>query len=343
MSPTRAAGRAILLAAILVIPAAGAERAAPASAGVLTQAGVPGGPLAAGTLRRLLLVDGVRAGSRIVAVGDGGTIALTDDDGSTWRRAAAPPAPLLTAVTFADAKHGWAVGHDTVILATTDGGETWALQYSAPAEQRPLLSVLFLDAQRGITVGAYGAYLETTDGGGTWNARKVIAEDKHLNAIVSLPSSASVGGVPRLLIFGEEGTILASANEGRDWKKVASPYKGSLFGAVVAGDGAVLAFGLRGKIYRSADGGETWSAVENASTASLMGGVRLPDGAIVLAGGAGTVLVSRDDGRSFGALPSGTAKALSKPLLGAPNAVMILGEGGARMLPLPLARRTAVR
>jgi hypothetical protein len=55
------------------------------------------------------------------------------------------------------------------------------------------------------------------------------------------------------------------------------------------------------------------------------------------------VLVSRDDGRSFGPLATGTAKALSKPLLGAPNAVMILGEGGARMLPLPLARRTAVR
>jgi photosystem II stability/assembly factor-like uncharacterized protein len=340
MSPTRAAGRAIFLAAILLAPAlAGAQGpapAAPVAPGATAPAIVPGGPLPQATLQRLLLIDGVRIGSRIVAVGDGGTIAVTDDDGATWRRAAAPAAPLLTAVTFADAKHGWAVGHDTVILASADGGESWTLQYSAPAEQRPLLSVLFLDAQRGIAVGAYGAYLETADGGRTWNARKVIAEDKHFNAIVRVSDT-------RLLILGEEGTILASANEGRDWTKVASPYKGSLFGAVVAADGAVVAFGLRGKIYRSADGGVTWSAVDNASTATLMGGARLPDGALVLAGGAGTVLVSRDDGRSFGRLETGTAKGFSKPLLGAPNAVMILGEGGARMLPLPLARRTAVR
>ena len=334
MSPTRAAGRAILLAAMLLAPAlAGAQgTAAPAPARAI----VPGGPLPQATVRRLLLVDGVRVGGRIVAVGDGGTIALTDDDGATWRRAAAPAAPLLTAVAFADAKHGWAVGHDTVILASEDGGESWTLQYAAPAEQRPLLSVLFLDALHGIAVGAYGAYLETADGGRTWNARKVIAEDKHLNAIVRVSGT-------RLLILGEEGTILASSNEGRDWTKGASPYKGSLFGGVVAADGAVIAFGLRGRIYHSVDAGETWTAVDNASTATLMGGSRLPDGAIVLAGGAGTVLVSRDDGRSFGPLQSGTAKALSKPVLGAPNAVMVLGEGGARMLPLPLARKAAAR
>ena len=334
MSSTRAAGRAILLAAMLLAPAfAGAEGPpAPPPA----RAVVPGGPLSQATVRRLLLVDGVRVGGRIVAVGDGGTIALTDDDGATWRRATAPVAPLLTAVAFADAKHGWAVGHDAVILASGDGGESWTLQYSAPAEERPLLSVLFLDALRGIAVGAYGAYLETADGGRTWNARKVIAGDKHLNAIVRVSAT-------RLLILGEEGTILASSNEGRDWTKAASPYRGSLFGGVVAADGAVVAFGLRGKIFRSTDAGETWSAVDDASTATLMGGVRLPDGAIVLAGGAGTVLVSRDDGRSFGPLETGTARALAKPLLGAPNAVMVLGEGGARMLPLPLARKAAAR
>jgi len=332
MSPTRAAGCAILLAAILLAPALAGAQGAPGP----PRAIVPAAPLPQATLRRLLLIDGVRVGSRIVAVGDAGTIALTDDDGATWRRAAAPVAPLLTAVAFADAKHGWAVGHDTVILASEDGGESWGLQYSAPAEQRPLLSVLFLDARHGIAVGAYGAYLETPDGGRTWSGRKIIAEDKHLNAIVRVSAS-------RLLIFGEEGTILASPNEGRDWAKVASPYKGSLFGGVVAADGGVVAFGLRGKIFRSADAGETWTAVHNASTATLMGGARLPDGAIVLAGSAGTVLVSRDDGRSFGPLETGTSKAFSKPLPGAPNAVMILGEGGARMLPLPLARRAAVR
>lgn len=312
MSQARAAGRAILLAAILLVPVAGTAQE----------------PVAPATVKRLLLLDAARVGSRVVAVGDGGYIVLTDDDGASWRRAAAPEAPLLTAVDFADARHGWAVGHDSVILATADGGATWTKQYAAPAEQRPLLAVLFLDALRGIAVGAYGAYFETADGGRTWNARKIIAEDRHFNGIVRIAG-------PRLMIFGEEGTILASANEGRDWTKVPSPYKGSLFGGVVAADGAVIAFGLRGRIYRSTDGGEAWSQVDNASTATLMGGSRLPDGAIVLAGSAGTVLVSRDNGRSFVPLETRTAKAFSKAIPGAADAVMLLGEGGAREVALP--------
>src|ERR1700687_821192 len=167
-------------------------------------------PIPPSTLQRLLLVDGTRLGARVVAVGDHGYIAYSDDDGASWRRAAAPAAPLLTALTFVDARHGWAVGHDALILATADGGESWTQQFSAPSEQRPLLSVAFLTPLSGIAVGAYGAYYETFDGGKSWNARKIIAEDKHFNAIVKLDPA-------RLLIFGEAGTILASNDAGKTW------------------------------------------------------------------------------------------------------------------------------
>lgn len=304
----------------------GASAAPPA--GVLPDAG----PMRATTMQRLLLVDAVHLGNRVVAVGDRGYILLSDDNGAKWTRAKAPAAPLLTALEFVDAKAGWAVGHDAVILATTDGGESWAQQFSAPSEQRPLLDVRFLDKTAGIAIGAYGAYYETADGGKSWNARKIIADDKHLNALVKLPDG-------KLLILGEAGTILASPDAGKTWAPVESPYKGSLFGAVVAKDGAVVAFGMRGRIYRSTDAGKSWKQVDNASVATLMGGSRLPDGAIVVAGAAGTALVSRDDGQSFVPITTGTTKAFSKAILGAPNAVLLLGEAGVREAPLPAARR----
>lgn len=288
------------------------------------------GPLSATTLQRLLLADAVRMGNRIVAVGDRGYIVLSDDGGASWKRARSPAAPLLTAVRFVDARRGWAVGHDSVILATADGGETWAQQFSSPAENRPLLDVLFLDASTGIAVGAYGAYYETADGGKTWNDRKASADDKHLNAIVRL-------GDGKLLILGEAGTILTSADAGKTWTPVTSPYKGSLFGAVVAEDGAVVAFGMRGRIFRSPDAGKTWSPVDNASAATLMGGSSLPGGAIVIAGSAGTALVSRDGGKSFVPLATGTTRAFSKAILGAPDSVLLLGESGPRSVPLPSA------
>ena len=320
MRKTRVAGLAAVAALALGAARAGAE--------ILPESG----PLPKVTMERLLLIDATHRGSRVIAVGDRGYIVLSDDNGKTWRRAKSPPAPLLTAVEFLDATRGWAVGHDSVILATTDGGETWTQQFSAPAEQRPLLDVTFVDANVGYAIGAYGAFYETADGGKSWNDRKVIADDKHLNAFVRLPNG-------RIIILGEAGTILLSKDDGKNWAGVPSPYKGSLFGGVVADDGAVIAYGLRGRIFRSTDAGLTWKAVDNPSVATLMGGSKLPDGALVIAGNGGTVLVSRDNGQSFVPLATGSTKAFSRAILGQPNAVILLGETGAREAALPLAKR----
>jgi photosystem II stability/assembly factor-like uncharacterized protein len=340
MSKAGAAGRALLFAILAPLAACGLAPGAhaPSEAEVLPAKG----PLAPATVKRLLLVDAARAGARIVAVGDEGWIVLSDDDGASWRRAAAPEGPLLTAVDFVDAQHGWAVGHDETILATADGGETWTKQFSLPSAPGPLLDVLFLDARHGIAVGAYGAYYETADGGGTWTARKIIAEDRHLNGIVRLPPDGAQAAA-RLMIVGEAGTILSSSDDGAHWASVASPYKGSLFGAVVASDGSVLAFGLRGKIFRSADGGATWTAVANASQATLMGGTRLADGSIVLAGAAGTVLASRDQGRTFAPLGSSeSARIYASALGGSRGEVLVFGDAGARAIPAA-AHGTALR
>lgn len=289
-------------------------------------------PFAPTTMQRLLLVDAERLGNRIVAVGDRGYIVLTDDHGTTWRRAKSPEAPLLTAVDFLDDQQGLAVGHDSVILRSADGGQSWTQAFSAPSEQRPLLDVLFTRKDLAIAVGAYGAYYESTDGGKTWNPRKVLGEDKHLNAILEL-------GEGRLLILGEAGLILGSDDWGKTWSPIESPYKGSLFGGIVADDGAVVAFGMRGRIYRSADKGKTWKQVDNASTATLMGGDKLPDGALVIAGAAGTALVSRDKGQSFVPVPAGTTRAFGKAILGAPSSILLLGETGARSVTVPLDRK----
>jgi len=286
------------------------------------------GPVYPQTMQRLLLVDAERFGNRIVAVGDRGYIVISDDFGKTWRRAKTPPAPLLTAIDLLDDRLGLAVGHDSVILSTADGGETWTQAFSAPSEQRPLLDVIFVKKDFAVAVGAYGAYYESSDVGKTWAARKITQDDKHFNAILEL-------GEGRLLILGEAGTMLVSNDWGKTWAPVASPYKGSLFGGIVAEDGAVIAFGMRGRIFRSKDKGATWSAVDNASTATLMGGDKLFDGAIVLAGAAGTTLVSRDNGKTFQPVQTKTTRALAKPVQGAPGVVLLLGESGPREASVP--------
>jgi photosystem II stability/assembly factor-like uncharacterized protein len=293
------------------------------------------GPLPARTMERLLVLNAVHIGNRVVAVGDRGYAVYSGDDGASWKRAkvnADAPVPLLTSVFFSDPMTGWAVGHDAVILATRDGGETWERQFFAPSEQKPLLDILFLDKNRGFAVGAYSSFYETADGGKTWSARKILNDDKHLNAIVRM-------GDEKVLIAGEAGALLRSDDGGKNWTTLESPYKGSYFGALVAEDGAVVIFGLRGKIFRSIDLGKSWKAIDNASLATLMGGTKLPDGTLVIAGSAGTVLVSRDNGHSFTPLATGSTRAYSKALLGSPNSVLLFGEAGVSTVAVASAKR----
>jgi len=319
---------AVAVAAAALFLGAPAGATSPSPAAGLLPAGEAVPPR---TVERLLFTDAVRVEARLIAVGDRGSILLGSPDGRAWRAAKAPAAPLLTAVRFLDAKRGWAVGHDAVILATADGGESWSQQFSAPKEQRPLLDVLFLDAARGFAVGAYGAFYETADGGGTWRPRAVLEEDRHLNGIVSL-------GEGRLLIVGESGTLLRSEDAGRTWSTVKSPYAGSLFGAVPLPGGVVVAFGLRGRVLRSADAGKSWALVESPASATLMGGTVLPDGTLVLAGAAGTLVASRDGGQSLFPLATGTSKPLAKAIAGE-GGLLAFGEGGVRPVALPASSR----
>ncbi len=318
------------------------------------------GPLSKQTMSRLLLTDSTRSGNRIVAVGDRGYIVFSDSNGETWERAKAPTnLPLLNSVHFADANTAWAVGHDAVILKSTDKGQTWAQIAAPPKEQRALMDILFVDANVGFIVGAYGAFYETTDGGKSWQSRKVIPavekpaekpatsgrrgdkkasrgveanddtdktsdEDKHLNALIKLSDT-------RLFIAGEAGTLLQSNDNGKTWSRVTSPYKGSFFGGVLAADGALLLYGLRGNIFRANDASlSSWTQVTTNTKASIMGATKLDDGSIIVTGLSGTILISRDNGKTFTAIPSGTTKGLATPLRGGSNSILVVGDAGPR-------------
>lgn len=84
----------------------------------------------------------------------------------TLSLAARSPSLRLNAVSFADARRGWAVGANGAVLATADGGRTWAAQESGT--ESDLFDVKFFDAREGWAVGSGGAAIHTSDGGQTW-------------------------------------------------------------------------------------------------------------------------------------------------------------------------------
>lgn len=268
-------------------------------------------------VERAVLLGAAQAGPRIVAVGERGLIALSDD-GQRWTQAPAPVSVTLTAVRFADAMHGVAVGHGGTVLATADGGRSWtrkldgrrlaqialdtarsgndaralkeAERLVADGADKPLLDVLLLDAKRWIVVGAYGFAFATDDAGErwvSWMPRLDNPKGQHLYVLRRQGEA--------LLIAGEQGLVLLSRDGGRSFRHIETPYKGSFFSAEFTGTNEIVLAGLRGNAWRSADGGANWSAVASPMPASITATAIAADGSLLAANQAGFVMALRGD------------------------------------------------
>lgn len=93
-----------------------------------------------------------------------------------WEATSIPPTSRFNDVYFTTPDSGWAVSGTAQIYRTTNGGETWSLQFSQPESH--LRSVGFLNGSRGfagnVGEGEFGttdrvALYETSDGGVNWS------------------------------------------------------------------------------------------------------------------------------------------------------------------------------
>ncbi|HJV24528.1 MAG TPA: YCF48-related protein [Aromatoleum sp.] len=306
---------------------------------------------------RALQLAVTRAGDRFVAVGERGTVLLSDDNGRSWRQAKRVPVSVaLTDVHFPTPQLGWAVGHSGVVLHSADGGETWerqldgkqaaqrvledAQQHAAEGEQgarrvreaeslvadgadKPLLSVHFADPQRGWVVGAYGLALGTADGGKSWRS---------LTASVPNPKGKHLyqvrGDGDHLLVAGEQGALFRSTDGGVSFQELRTPYAGTYFGVLNGRGTTLLAFGLRGNAWRSADGGATWEKVEIGQPVTIAAGSVLGDGSVVLGDESGRLMRSFDDGRSVAPVSVPPAAGLTGVAQAADGALILSGPRG---------------
>ncbi|WP_019620085.1 WD40/YVTN/BNR-like repeat-containing protein [Amphritea japonica] len=157
---------------------------------------------------------------------------------------------------------------------------------------RPFLDIWFKNSREGFIVGAFGLILRTNDGGDHWTPwfDKLDNPDAfHLNAIQHIGDA--------LYIAAEAGDIFRSDDWGQSWLRLESPYEGTFFGVVEAGEGNLIAYGLRGNAFISADKGASWAAIDTGTDAGLFGGARLAGGAVVLVGAGGTVLQLSSQGK----------------------------------------------
>jgi photosystem II stability/assembly factor-like uncharacterized protein len=245
------------------------------------------------------LLDATHAGKRIVAVGDYGTVLLSDDDGRTYRQARSVPVDsTLTSVTFSDAQNGWAVGHWGVIIHTVDGGETWSVQRTDASVDQPIFSVYFSSEKSGWAVGLWSLMLHTEDGGASWHVKNAPPPpgtkkaDRNFYSIFADKKGA-------IYVTCEQGLVMRSMDGGETWTYAETGYKGSLWTGSGLESGAILVGGLRGTIYRSDDQGATWRQASTPYKASITGFAQDSNGKVTATSLDGIVLESDSDGERF--------------------------------------------
>ena len=309
-------------------------------------------------------------GDRYFSAGARGHIIFSDDNGETWTQASVPVRSTLLDIFFLNDKLGWAVGHEGVILHSSDGGLNWELQYDGvrygeeglafysklaaenpdddlypymigemefaieQGADKPFFGVVFYNENHGHAAGAYGMILVTRDGGKTWQHVLHHMENDDFYHIFDFTPLPEPG---QSFLVGEAGLLMVGdINLERGVRVHSVPWEGSFFTAIDAADGAIVMGGLRGRMFRTEDAGTSWTVVEKPPTSALVALSRMDDGTLVGGGVAGEILVSKDDGKSFAMSPASlTVGPIFDLTEGTGNSLLVAGPTGIKSATLP--------
>ncbi|MDI9358071.1 MAG: hypothetical protein QM528_03890 [Phycisphaerales bacterium] len=158
---------------------------------------------------------------RIVAIGDFGTVYISNDTGNTWERSTIPSYFSLWSVSFWTPAVGLIVGND-VILKTLDSGKTWTPKIMP-------LGVIFnsvatLTDKNAIAVGFNeedtGSYIYiSSDTGNTWTNVSLAKTNYGFQSVyVQNPQQFWLAGTQTFSNGDFKAVIFNSADTGNTWK-----------------------------------------------------------------------------------------------------------------------------
>ncbi len=172
-------------------------------------------------------------------------------EGNEWFDAAFPT-PL----------RGWVTGGNGAVMATTDGGTTWAMQHT-PMRTTPFigLSVVFTDVNTGLITANNGTILRTADGGMLW---ELAPPPGYSIQRAKLHPDGSVWG------YGGSGVIARSTDMGLTWSRFPTGVTTVIYDVAFTGPAHATAVCGGGVILTTTDNGTTWSKSTLAITSDIV-------------------------------------------------------------------------
>jgi photosystem II stability/assembly factor-like uncharacterized protein len=235
---------------------------------------------------------------------------------SSWTTLTVPTSDTWYGISFPDTQHGWAVGLNGNIIATSDGGQTWTAQLSGPS----FWECDMVDATHGWAVGPSGVIYATTDGA-TWT-----------------PQTASVPGAPAedveafdvsvAWIVGDDGLIMATVDGGATWTTQTSGVGETLNDVNVLDRQTAWAAGYNGVVLHTTDGGTTWTH-QTISGAGTLFCIQFTDALHGWAAGSGgRIFATTDGGVTWAEQTSGTTGSLWRSAAFIGGRVWLVGGAG---------------
>ncbi|MDO8599352.1 MAG: YCF48-related protein, partial [bacterium] len=265
-----------------------------------------------------------------------------------WSSQTTAESSSLTDVHLVDTSTGYAVGSNSKLFKTTNGGSTWALISGLTFAQPPQVTHFF-DANTGWVAGNVGTIQKTTDGGTTLTAqtsnisttiRGMYFVDANIGYVVAAGgyvskttnggttwANASAGGEGALgagddlysvhcadatcWVVGANGAILQTTTAGTPWNVQTSGVATTLQAVYATDANTAFVVGTNGVIRKTTNGGTTWTA-QTSGVASILNAVQCTDASTCwIAGDSGVILKTTNGGTTWTAQTSGTSAALA--------------------------------
>jgi photosystem II stability/assembly factor-like uncharacterized protein len=196
-------------------------------------------------------------GQKFIAVGDGGAILLSNDNGTTWQRIQPFTAQKFRSVFVKDSLTFFAVAsHDNglgEIYKTLDGGQNWVMVYNIP--NRSLRDIHFPNDSIGYAVGYPSFVAKTSDYGNTW-------QDISSTGILS-------GNLATVYFLNSDTGFVGRTNStnamyktndgGLTWSQVFGYSGQGCYTIKFLNDTLGYAGAYNSRIYRTVNGGATWA------------------------------------------------------------------------------------
>jgi len=277
-----------------------------------------------------------KVGARLIAVGERGLIAYSDDAGKKWLQADVPVSSTLTSLYFTDEKNGWVVGHGGVILHSNNSGTTWEKQFDGNqanelilAEINQKLHGLKQEYEAADELEQEDLLFEIEDTEYALSDAEFDADMGAANPLLDVWFENETHGY----VVGAYGFFFATSDGGKNWKFIAGRMDNidryHLNAIQKIKGGALLIAGEAGTLFSSSDMGETWEALYGPYQGSYFGIQNTKNQNEVLVYGLrGNVYKSVDDGQSWKKIETSISTSLAGSALSDDGTITLVGFSG---------------